>query len=116
MLAVSKATLGASEWTHHHRGFYENFDENDDDEKNSVVVVYVVVLFFFFFSVVVVIKVFVAKFSSSDSSIQTHAIKGEVILAGEKLREVHTVHAFDRAEPGTLPSPVNERAVACAVS
>ena len=74
----------------------ENFDENDD-EKNSVVVVVVVVLFFFFFffffffSVVVVIKVFVAKNEKRSrrrigNPSATHAIKGEVILAGEKLR------------------------------
>jgi len=79
------------------RGFYENFDENDD-EKNSVVVVVVVVVvlfffffFFFFFSVVVVIKVFVAKNEKRSrrrigNPSATHAIKGEVILAGEKLR------------------------------
>jgi len=66
-----------------------DFDENDD-EKNSVVVV-VLFFFFFFFSVVVVIKVFVAKNEKRSrrrigNPSATHAIKGEVILAGEKLR------------------------------
>ena len=68
----------------------ENFDENDD-EKNSVVVVVVVLFFFFFFFSVVVIKVFVAKNEKRSrrrigNPSATHAIKGEVILAGEKLR------------------------------
>ena len=47
--------------------------------------------------------------------LQLTRLKAKLFSPARNFGEVHTVHAFDRAEPGTLPSPVNERAVACAV-
>ena len=47
--------------------------------------------------------------------LQLTRLKAKLFSPARNFGEVNTVHAFDRAEPGTLPSPVNERAVACAV-
>ena len=121
MLAVSKATLGASEWTHHHRGAFTKTLMRTTTTRRTL-------------SSSFTSSSFSSSSSPSSSSskfslpkmrkevvvgleihLQLTRLKAKLFSPARNFGEVHTVHAFDRAEPGTLPSPVNERAVACAV-
>ena len=121
LLAVSKATLGASEWTHHHRGAFTKTLMRTTTTRRTL-------------SSSFTSSSFSSSSSPSSSSskfslpkmrkevvvgleihLQLTRLKAKLFSPARNFGEVHTVHAFDRAEPGTLPSPVNERAVACAV-